>query len=282
MQSSEISIGIGSQRAEPALLAVAKPTPHADDEIEQALAPLLRFACWGAGCAAVVLLIAHLGNAFLLGGTYAWLFDANEEGTPLTWLSVVASATTAVAALIGALTTRERRTEFVLLATTCAFLSLDDAVELHERVAGKLLKVMQLSQDWDSVLWPAVYVPLLLLTAVLIVRVARSGSRSTARIAVVGLALLGAAVLAEVVSAPWSTGQNIVHTIEGGIEEALELAGWILIAAGVMTAVLMRLLHDARPPGAPANARVAREAALALAGRLDMSPEVAPQICTRR
>lgn len=221
------------------------------DLIEDRLAPLLTFGYVGAACAALVLLLAHFGNAFLLEGRFGWAFDANYEGTAMTWITVIACATTAVAALIGAVTTQQQqRTSFAVLAAACGFLSLDDAIQVHERLAGKLYKVMGVAQEWDSVIWPALYLPLLLITAWLIIRIARSGSRATLRGVLVGLSLLGAAVVAEVVSAPWSTGENIVHTIEGGIEEALELAGWIVIAAGVMTAVLTQLLREAVPAGA--------------------------------
>jgi hypothetical protein len=58
----------------------------------------------------------------------------------------------------------------------------------------------------------------------------------------VGVALLGAAVALEVVSAPWSTTEwSLVHTIEGGFEEAAEQAGWTLLASAVMANALCDL-----------------------------------------
>jgi hypothetical protein len=47
-----------------------------------------------------------------------------------------------------------------------------------------------------------------------------------------------AAVAAEVLSAPISTGENWPVTLERAFEEAAELAGWILIATG-LTAITL-------------------------------------------
>lgn len=66
-----------------------------------------------------------------------------------------------------------------------------------------------------------------------------------------GLGLLAMAVALEVLSAPWSQGVNPVHTVEGGIEEALELAGWVLVGSGVLGAVVTGIARGAsdRQPG---------------------------------
>ena len=56
-----------------------------------------------------------------------------------------------------------------------------------------------------------------------------------------GLFALVAAVIAEVASARWSIDNNVVHILEGGVEAALELAAWLLVATGTLAAVLTQL-----------------------------------------
>ncbi len=248
--SRELPHGPGAPLAVDAgegVLSSIAPSPRLPaDPSEARVAPLLLFGYRAAAGSALALLILHFGHALLLDGRHAWAFDANEEGTPFTWLSVVACSTTGVAALLAVFGTRCSRTPAIGLAAASAFLSLDDAIGVHERIAEKAYRALGLAREWDSVIWPALYIPLLVVTAGLILHITRAGSAQTLRSAVTGLALLGAAIVAEVVSAPWSTGRNTVHLIQGGIEEALELAGWILIACGVMASVLMQMLREAR------------------------------------
>ena len=72
-----------------------------------------------------------------------------------------------------------------------------------------------------------------LLAAVLLLRVSESAPARGRRCLSVGLGLLVVSVFLELVSAPSSTDRNVIHTLEGGLEEAAELAGWILIATGL-------------------------------------------------
>ncbi len=116
-----------------------------------------------------------------------------------------------------------------------AFLSLDEHVEIHERVGGTTARTIGLSAAWDSVIWPLVYIPLVFGIFVLLLIATHDGGARARRFVLMGLGLLLAAVAAEVVSAPWSSTDNAVHRIEGAVEEGLELAGWTLIAAALMT-----------------------------------------------
>jgi len=128
------------------------------------------------------------------------------------------------------------------LALSAAFLSLDDLTALHERLAGLAVRILRLSDAWDSVLWPAFYAPLMLAIVLILERVTRNRPADIRWQAGVGVALLGAAVALEVVSAPWSTTEwSLVHTIEGGFEEAAEQAGWTLLASAVMANALCDL-----------------------------------------
>lgn len=54
-------------------------------------------------------------------------------------------------------------------------------------------------------------------------------------------------VAVEVLSAPWSTGSNLVHSIEGAFEEGAELAGWMTIATGLTAIVLLTVMPGQAP-----------------------------------
>ena len=185
------------------------------------------------------LLTLHHANAFMLGQK---LLDANREGTIWTWASVVAAFALALGAGLRFVAIPIERGRYGVLALAAAFLSLDDLIVLHERLAGVAVKLFDLSFVWDSVLWPAFYAPLLGAVVVILERVTRRSPTVIRRQALVGIALLGMAVALEVVSAPWSTGTNLVHTVEGGLEEAAEQAGWTLLASAIMALVLRDLI----------------------------------------
>lgn len=124
------------------------------------------------------------------------------------------------------------------MGAICAFLSLDDMVGLHEGGAALVCRLLGLPLTWDSVIWPVVYLPLMGTTGLVLLLIARSAEPVVARSLRVGLLALAIAVILEVVSAPWSTDGNWVHVVEGGLEQALELFGWILLAAGTLSAAL--------------------------------------------
>lgn len=225
------------------LIVGQRPTTAVEPVTAERLEATLRagrsLAVWGS----LVLLTAHFSNAFLLGHEIPGL-DANHEGTPLTWASAVATAAVAVAAILAAILTGPFL-RLMGLGLATAFLSLDDMVALHERTASVLVVELGLTDAWDSALWPLLYLPLLVITALLILRMARAGTPDTFRAAVVGLGLLGAALALEVLTSPWSSGTNLMHTVQGGIEEALELAGWVLISSSALATMVANVVRQA-------------------------------------
>jgi hypothetical protein len=185
------------------------------------------------------LLVLHLVNAFTLGHP---LLDANREGTVWTWASVVAAFAVSVGAGLRFIGVPTERGRYGALTLAAAFLSLDDLIALHERLAGLAVRSFRLSEAWDSLLWPAFYAPLLGAVVLILERETRMSPTGIRRQARAGVALLGAAIALEVVSAPWSTTRwSLVHTIEGGFEEAAEQAGWTLLASAIMATALCDL-----------------------------------------
>jgi hypothetical protein len=182
--------------------------------------------------------LAHLLNAAFLGHA---LLNANAEHNVMTWASTVATFAAAFAAALHATLLRAGRRTYIVLAGAFAFFSLDDAVLLHERLATLVLDSIGVSVSWDSVLWPALYLPLAGVAVLLLLGVARTAPARAGRFLRVGLVLLLTAVAAEAVSAPVSTPETRAgwaHVLEGAFEEGAELASWILIATALTVSTL--------------------------------------------
>lgn len=88
------------------------------------------------------------------------VFIATKEQTPLTWLSVVAFLLIALGAWSVAWERRSFRWGW--LASVFAFFSLDDAIYLHERIAGYFRSHTLAFEDFPSYLWVILYSPLLI------------------------------------------------------------------------------------------------------------------------
>lgn len=192
---------------------------------------------------AAVLLAAHFGNALLLDHRITSM-DADHAGAPLTWASGVATAAVAVAALLAALMTGPRLA-MTTLGLATAFFSLDDMISLHEKITRALALDLGFADAWQRLLWPALYLPLLLVTGVLILRMTRTGTDETYRDGVTGLGLLATALAMALLTPPSTEETGLMQTIEGGIEEALELAGWTFIATSALVTMLANVVRQA-------------------------------------
>jgi hypothetical protein len=181
---------------------------------------------------------AHLLNAAFIG-TVA--LNANAEGNVFAWASGAALVAAALACALHAWLVQDGRRAFVAVAAMLAFLSLDEMTAIHERIVARVVELGDLPIAWDSVLWPVLYAPLVGAVFVLLLVLASAAPPRAGRFIVVGLGLLVAAVVAEVASAPVSTGSNWPHVLEGAVEEAAELGGWIVIATALAVISLTAL-----------------------------------------
>jgi len=140
----------------------------------------------------------HLANGLLFDGRYTQL-NADSEYTPFSWASTVASFS-AASVVLGAAIVFERRRS-LLLAAVLAYLSLDDAIRLHERLAETALgHGLALPSYMIRLLWPALYVPILVLAVALLWTFARKIPTSARRLTGFGVLLLASAVVAEALS----------------------------------------------------------------------------------
>lgn len=197
---------------------------------------LLSFGLRFAIVAAVLQTVIHLVNAVLWDKR---ALNVNFEDNPFAWASTVATASVAFVALIRAAGLPGDRVAYALLAAVLAFLSLDDMIAIHEDLGTEAADLLGLAQSYDSVLWPVLYFPVLGLGVLLLLRFGRAAPERPRRFIYAGLALLAAALAAEVLSGPWTGGEEeSAHVIEGAFEEAAELAAWILISTTLTVTTL--------------------------------------------
>jgi hypothetical protein len=212
---------------------------------------LLRIGIQLAVFAVAVQTVAHLSNEFLLDDRVQGL-DADIEGNVFTWASAVTTFTVGVAAFLHAEAFSTRRREFGALAALGIWFSLDDAIQVHERVALGLGEDVLGIADFVAVrLWLVLYLPLLLVAGFLLLKLAEVLWPPAGRTIRVGLILLVGSIPVEIAGAGtrWldNRGTSVPEDLRVALEEGLELAGWILVAAGLMTAVAIALKQYGSP-----------------------------------
>jgi len=194
-------------------------------------------------------------------------WNADLDGSLAGWLGTVLTWSVAGAALLLAVLAPGVRAPLALLSGLCAFLSIDDMLQLHEVVARVALRFDTFGHSGYT-LWPLVYLPLLCVIGWLLLRSARSVDVRTGRHLVAGLACLATAVLLEATApALYALGSDHgqpLYELEVTLEEALETFGWGLIACGLLAAVVDLLLaRGAASPDAGHGSVVLEEPARA-------------------
>jgi hypothetical protein len=230
-----------------------------------------------------VLAIAGAGFALVGGLVDYFLFDERiEDLNPklednlLTWLSVVTVFAGALAAALHALILPRRRGSFAALAAIFAFLSLDDMVQIHERVGDRLEP--RSFENNESVL----YLPVFAAAILIVLALARDAPARAGQFLRLAMMLLVAAVMVdfgttvtrnlEEEGTPWP------HAVRIAIEEALELSGWVLVSGTLTTLLCVELLEY----GARALPKTARIRAEAHMKSIDRAQDVSGFVSTVR
>lgn len=183
--------------------------------------------------AVIVQAAAELGNFGF--GTDLHALNADEEFNAFAWASSVSTFAAAFFLFIPAAAAGMPDRLTVLLAGAIAFLSLDDAIGLHERLAERSIDVLDADVSLQRVVWPLVYLPLLAFVFIMLWRMASEPTAPISTALKAGLFLLVAAIFAELTSALYvEEGVDTwASAFEVSFEEGAELAGWILIAGGL-------------------------------------------------
>jgi len=186
----------------------------------------------------------HLFNGWVLD--YKWgVLNVTEDESVFGWASSAATFGAALAVVLFGFTRRSRMAGPIVLAAIISFLSLDDFLQLHERVAS-LWKPLGLWEKADRLVWPAIFMPLLAATFILALRLSAEAGTRISRLVRFGLILLVAAVALEIASEGlyhlgWDD-PDLPLVIEAVTEEGAELAGWVLIATGFFAAACANLI----------------------------------------
>jgi hypothetical protein len=201
---------------------------------------ILRAGVWLAIAATAIQTVVHLANIVLLDRRFT-LLDAESDISVWAWASTATEAAAAAFAALLAFAATRVAWRPLLLAGLLAFLSADDILALHERIAIDQLGPIPHA---SRLIWPLVFGPILVLTGWLLFRGARDASPDVRRLTVTGLAALVLAVLMEAATPVlFALGQghgSIPYELESVIEEGLELGGFLLIATALAAQVADR------------------------------------------
>jgi hypothetical protein len=201
---------------------------------------ILRAGVWLAIAATAIQTVVHLANIVLLDRRFT-LLDAESDISVWAWASTATEAAAAAFAALLAFAATRVAWRPLLLAGLLAFLSADDILALHERIAIDQLGPIPHA---SRLIWPLVFGPILVLTGWLLFRGARDASPDVRRLTVTGLGALVLAVLMEAATPVlFALGQghgSLPYELESVIEEGLELGGFVLIATALAAQVADR------------------------------------------
>lgn len=201
---------------------------------------LLRVGMTIAVAAMVVQGVAHATNVLVFDSRFVTL-DASAEGNAFAWASTMATFAAACGAAVLGLLDARNRTLALALAALLLFLSLDDFIEIHEEFGEEVAERLDLPDAIGARVWVVLYLPLLGLVALALWRLARDMPERIRRYHAFALLLLVAGVLSEglgvITKKLEEEGIVSPHRLRSGLEEALELGGWILLAAALFAAV---------------------------------------------
>ena len=177
--------------------------------------------------------------------------DADRDQSVWSWTGSAAELVSALGAALLVVVAPARWRTLAFLALVFTFLSMDDTVQVHERLSHILDRFG--TPIPRRMVWPIIYAPLMLAAYVLLWRVSGAMAERCRQAVRSGLVMLGVSIVLEFavstlliragfhrVQEDTRTG-SMVYELEVVVEEALELAGWLLIGAA-LTATGLELL----------------------------------------
>lgn len=202
-----------------------------------------RLLTWGLYTAVAVTLLQTIGDLYdwLATDLRIILLNADDDRSIYPWIP-----TTAI--FMGALTlflqnqlkpvTGFRR----WLPLVLAYLSLDEMVGLHEHVVN-LTDRLGIGASHGRLIWPALYMPLMAVTAIALWRMARDMAPRAERFIRAALVMLATAVVLEIISKFLVDDYPNAYQVEVIVEQNLELAGWTLLGAALLSTFVRRFVR---------------------------------------
>jgi hypothetical protein len=202
-----------------------------------------RLLAWGFDVAVAVVVVQTIGQLvdWIATGNDIVLLNADSDQSIYPWIPVAAIYTGALALFLQGLLTPVsgfRR----WLPLVLAYLSLDEMVAIHERITS-ILRRLHINVAHAREIWPVVYLPLMAATAIALWRMSATMVPRATRFIRVGLVFLATAVVLEALSAQLVDAHPTAYQIEVIVEQNLELAGWTLIGAALLSYVVGNLLR---------------------------------------
>ena len=173
------------------------PGDLAGSGLPQSSARILALGIWLAVLGAVVQGVVHLATY----NRAVDLLNADDEGNVWSWASSGTTFAAAVAALVLLSVRPSATVPFVLIAGALFFLSMDDAITLHERLVHSRVESLGPIDDGARVVWPIVYLPVLVAAFVLLWTLSQVVPRRADRLLRLGLVLLVGAIVVEIATA---------------------------------------------------------------------------------
>jgi hypothetical protein len=203
-------------------------------------------ALGGTALALLVQTVSYLSFVFLLDRK-AGPLDIDAENNAFSWASSSVTFAAAFVAFVVAGLTPELKRRLRVAAGLLALFSLDDSIELHERIAEYWTIDLPVPDEArTNALWPLAVLPLLLLAFVILLDLSRRVA-DDARLALrVGLGMLVFGVLAEV-AGTLPSRESAAAAILIVLEEGAELGGWMLVLTALTVQACCVLLDVRRP-----------------------------------
>jgi hypothetical protein len=187
------------------------------------------------GVAAAILQgVVHLVDVGTLDNRYTSL-NADAEGNVFSWASSSATFAAGLMVLVLAFVRRDR-VMLPALAAILWFFSLDDMIVLHENAAHVIRLHAGLPERDVRLIWPALYLPLLVVAVASLWRLAATVEPRLRDAILRGLGLLAFAVILEMGSTALVHSDapgGATYAIEVVLEEGAELAGWAALAGAI-------------------------------------------------
>jgi hypothetical protein len=229
-------------------LILAVPAPRSMTHEARASDRVLAFGRIFALLGGAALLLGHVVNHVALDDRIGEL-QASAEHNVWSWAATMATLAAGLAALLHSRSSSAPR-ESVALGLLLVFFSLDDFLEIHENAGLDVSESLGFPDYVGPRVWVVLYLPLAAAGLVLLWRVAAElGGRPRSSI-LLGVALFGSGYVLEaagiVTKRIEESGFELPHLIRAGLEESVELAGWILVAAGLSAGMLAAASRRAR------------------------------------